>query len=117
MQNNDTKNTKIPSKQVRQILYNIKPLTLNEDYLKKISGNYKTEKGDLKKVLFENGKLYIPFSEDDKFELEPVSNTLFKIIGFEPEVKYEFIFENDKVKKYIVTQPEQGVRKEAVKIE
>lgn len=117
LQNNDTKNTKIPSKQVRQILYNIKPLTLNEDYLKKISGNYKTEKGDIKKVLFENGKLYIPFSEDDKFELEPVSNTLFKIIGFEPEVKYEFIFENDKVKKYIVTQPEQGVRKEAVKIE
>lgn len=117
LQNNDTKNTKIPSKQVRQILYNIKPLTLNEDYLKKISGNYKTEKGDIKKVLFENGKLYIPFSEDDKFELEAVSKTLFKIIGFEPEVKYEFIFENDKVKKYIVTQPEQGIRKEAVKIE
>jgi CubicO group peptidase (beta-lactamase class C family) len=117
LQNNDTKNTKIPSKQVRQILYNIKPLTLNEDYLKKISGNYKTEKGDIKKVLFENGKLYIPFSEDDKFELEAISKTLFKIIGFEPEVKYEFIFENDKVKKYIVTQPEQGVRKEAVKIE
>lgn len=117
LQNNDTKNTKIPYKQVRQILYNIKPLTLNEDYLKKISGNYKTEKGDIKKVLFENGKLYIPFSEDDKFELEAVSKTLFKIIGFEPEVKYEFIFENDKVKKYIVTQPEQGIRKEAVKIE
>ena len=117
LQNNDNRNTKIPSKLIRNILYNIKPVTLNDDYLKKISGDYKTEQGNIKKVLYENGKLYIPLFAEEKFELEPITKTLFTVIGFSPEVRYEFIFENDKVKKYIVTQPEQGVRAEAVKIE
>ncbi|MGX7668761.1 serine hydrolase domain-containing protein [Flavobacterium pedocola] len=117
LQNNDNDRTKIPTKQIREILYNIKPLTFTEDYLKKISGNYKTEKGDTKRILHENGKLFIPMSEEDKFELEPISKTQFKVIGFNPEVRYEFVFENEKVKKYIVTQPEQGIRKEAIKID
>ncbi|WP_158728674.1 MULTISPECIES: serine hydrolase [unclassified Flavobacterium] len=117
LQNNDTKNTKIPSKQIRDILYDIKPLIFSEQYLKMISGDYKTEKGTIKKILHENGKLYIPMSEEEKFELEPINKTLFRIIGFSPEVRYEFIFENEKVTKYIVTQPEQGVKNEAMKIE
>ncbi|MBC7524704.1 MAG: beta-lactamase family protein [Flavobacterium sp.] len=117
LQNNDNRNTKIPSKLIRNILYNIKPVTFSDDYLKKISGDYKTEQGNIKKVLYENGKLYIPMFAEEKFELEPITKTLFTVIGFSPEVRYEFVFENDKVKKYIVTQPEQGVRKEAVKIE
>ena len=102
---------------IRNILYNIKPVTFSDDYLQKISGDYKTEQGNIKKVLFENGKLYIPMFAEEKFELEPITKTLFTVIGFSPEVRYEFVFENDKVKKYIVTQPEQGVKKEAIKIE
>jgi CubicO group peptidase (beta-lactamase class C family) len=117
LQNNDNKKTIIPIKQIREILYNIKPLTFSEEYLKKISGEYKTQKGDIKKIVYENGKLYIPMSEEEKFELEPISKTIFKVIGFNPEVKYEFIIENEKVKKYIVTQSEQGVKKEAIKTE
>jgi CubicO group peptidase (beta-lactamase class C family) len=117
LQNNDNKNTKIPSKQIRDILYNIKPLTFNEEYLKLISGDYKTEKGTIKKILYENGKLYIPMSEEDKLELEPINGKLFRVIGFIPEVRYEFVFENEKVIKYIVTQPEQGIKREAIKTE
>lgn len=117
LQNNDNKNTKIPSKQIRDILYNIKPLTFNEEYLKLISGDYKTEKGTIKKILYENGKLYIPMSEEDKLELEPINGKLFRVIGFSPEVRYEFVFENEKVIKYIVTQPEQGIKREAIKTE
>jgi hypothetical protein len=55
-------------------------------------------------------------NEEVKLELEPISNTVFKIIGFSPEVKYEFIIENEEVKKCIITQPEQGVKGEAIKI-
>lgn len=117
LQNNDNRNTKIPSKLVRNIIYNIKPVTFSDDYLKKISGDYKTEQGNIKKILYENGKLFIPMSAEDKFELEPITKTLFTVIGFSPEVRYEFVFENDKVKKYIVTQPEQGIKKEAIKTE
>ena len=117
LQNNDNSNTKIPSKLVRIIIYNIKPVTFSDDYLKKISGDYKTEQGNIKKILYENGKLFIPMSAEDKFELEPITKTLFTVIGFSPEVRYEFVFENDKVKKYIVTQPEQGIKKEAIKTE
>ena len=117
LQNNDNRNTKIPSKLIRNILYNIKPVTFSVDYLHKISGDYQTEQGNIKKVLFVNGKLYIPMSAEDKFELEPITKTLFTVIGFSPEVRYEFVFENEKVIKYIVTQPEQGVKREAVKIE
>ena len=115
LQNNDNKSTKIPTKIIRDILYEIKPLTFNREYLESISGEYKTEKGTIKKIFFEEGKLLIPFSEEDKFELEPIDKTHFKVIGFSPEVKYEFIIENGIVKKYIVTQPEQGVRQEAIK--
>ncbi len=117
LQNNDNDNIKNPIKSIRALLYGIKPLTINPDYLKKLSGNYKTEKGKLKKIIFENGKLYIPMNEEVKLELEPISKTVYKVIGFNPEVKYEFIIENDVVKKYIVTQIEQGVKGEALKID
>jgi CubicO group peptidase (beta-lactamase class C family) len=116
LQNNDNEKTKNPIKRIRDILYNIKPLILNSDYLKKLSGNYKTDKDKIKKVIFENGKLYVPMNEEVKLELEPISKTVFKIIGFSPEVKYEFIIENEEVKKCIITQPEQGVKGEAIKI-
>lgn len=116
LQNNENKNTKIPMKEIRNILYEIKPLVLNKEYLQSLSGEYKTESGTVKKILYENGKLLIPFIEEDKFELEPINQTLFKVVGFQPEVQYEFIVENGIVKKYIVTQPEQNVRGEAVKI-
>jgi len=36
-------------------------------------------------------------------------------MGYYPDVFYEFILENNVVKKYIMTQPETGVVKELIK--
>lgn len=116
LQNNDNEKIKTPIKQIREILYDIEPLKLTPAYLASLSGEYKTENGEKKKILFENGKLFVPMNEEVKLELEPINKTTFKVIGFHPEVRYEFIVENDTIKKYIVTQPEQGIKREAIKV-
>ena len=48
------------------------------------------------------------------FELKPISKTKFVVSGFQPEGQYEFIIDHGKAIKYINTQPEMGVRQEAV---
>lgn len=116
LQNNDNKNVKNPLKLIRDILYDVKPINLSVAYLKNISGIYKTENGDQKSIVYENGKLYTPMNKVIKLELEPINKTIFRVIGFSPEVRYEFILENEKIIKYIMTQPEQGIKKEAIKL-
>ena len=76
-----------------------------------------TDTGKTKEIVYENGKIYVPLSPEEKYELIPVSQTKFIIDGFRPEVSYEFSFDSSgKVVKYRVQQPEQGLDYEAKKI-
>ncbi|WP_296148388.1 serine hydrolase [uncultured Flavobacterium sp.] len=115
LQNAMSKTTRIPNKQVKNILFG----TLYEADPKKIepmAGLYKNEKGEDKELLFEQNKLYVKMDQEHKLELIPISENKFIADGFQPEVFYEFIADNNKITKYIVTQPQKALRKEAVKI-
>lgn len=115
LQNTSTEKTEIPHREVKNILFG----TLYKADPKKterMAGTYKTEKGKEKELLFEKGKLYIKMEPDAKLELIPISENKFLVDGFQPEVFYEFVADNNKIAKYIVTQPQLSVRAEAVKI-
>lgn len=116
LQNYDTEATIIPIKEVNKILYDVKEIRLTEKEINAIAGEYQTTEGKIKKIITENNKLYIPMNETVKLELEPITKTTFVVIGFNPEVIYEFIIKDSKVEKYIVTQEAQGIKKEAIKI-
>ena len=120
LQNNDTPQTRIQYKNIRKILYDLpvyKSITLGSADLKPFEGVYLTESGKENKILLENDKLYVEMGSDAyKMELQPVSKSRFVVIGFDPEVTYEFTFgANGTVEKYRVQQPEQGVDKTAKK--
>lgn len=119
LQNNSTEKTAIPVKNIRKIIYNQpieQKVVLDVATLKLYAGKYLTDAGKEKEVLFDDGRLYIPYG-DNKMFLVPVSKTKFIMEGFSPEVTYEFIVAADgSVLKYRVRQPEQGVDKEATRI-
>jgi CubicO group peptidase (beta-lactamase class C family) len=121
LQNNDTPQIRIPYKNIRKILYNLpvyQNITLDNAALKSFEGVYLTEGGKENKVLLEKDKLYVEMGSDAyKMELQPVGKTRFVVIGFDPEVTYEFTLgANGIAEKYRVQQPEQGVDKRAKKI-
>ena len=115
LMNNDNENSKNPSKAINKILFNIKDVKLTAQEINAIIGDYKTEKGTIKKIISENNKLYLPVNESVKLELEPITKTKFKLIGFSPDVFYEFIIKDGKVEKYIMNQPELNNTKTAIK--
>lgn len=119
LQNNDNENIFYPIKQIREILYAIKPtkiISLENSEKEIFAGSYKTDKNDFRNIDVENGKLFIVIDPNDKMELKPISKTKFIVEGFSPDVYYEFIIENGKVEKYIMTQPELKNTKEALKV-
>lgn len=117
--NHANDNTTLPQREVRDILYDIAPLqfiTLEPEKLQKYAGKYSSSDGTERNILFEDDKLQIPMGDDGfKLELKPLSQNKFYVQGFEPDVFYEFIIENDKVVKYINSQPEFGTINEAVR--
>ncbi|WP_417351419.1 serine hydrolase domain-containing protein [Flavobacterium alkalisoli] len=120
LQNNALSTTEMPTKKIRLILYG-KPLEqkikIDNSILQQCEGKYLTDTGKTKEIVYESGKIYVPVSPEEKYELIPVSQTKFIIDGFQPEVSYEFTFDNTgKVIKYRVQQPEQGLDYEAKKI-
>lgn len=115
LQNAMNQNTKIPQAEIRNILF--EPIyKADKKKMEEIVGIYKTEKGNERELLFEKGKLYTKLNTEQKLELIPISENKFLADGYQPEVFYEFVAENNKISKYIVTQPELSVRSEAVKI-
>jgi CubicO group peptidase (beta-lactamase class C family) len=120
LQNNNNENTYMPEQEIREILYNIKPLifiNLEKTEIEKFVGNFVTEKKQIQKLTLENGKLLVEFENyPNKMELKPIGKTKFKLIGSEPPIFYDFIIENGEVIKYIGTQPELGVKKESLKV-
>ena len=102
---------------IRKIVYNEPVVKLNNEYLKTLSGQYKTTSGNVKNIIFENGKLYVPMNETVKLELIPRTKTIFKVADFDPEVNYEFVIENEAVKKLKTYQLNLEKSSEAVKID
>lgn len=111
-------NTYIPVTDLRRILYNIEPIKYIEvanEEKEKFAGDYKNSVGKIVKLVYEDGTLYRTTDGGEKFELKAISTTKFQMMGIEPDVFYEFISKDNKVEKYIMTQPETKVVRESIR--
>ncbi len=108
----------IPIADLRRMLYNIEPMKFIElanEEKEKFAGDYKTSKGKIAKLIYENGTLYRMTDDGEKYELKAISKTKFQILKYSPDVFYEFIIKDNKVEKLIMTQPEMKVVRESIK--
>jgi len=112
LQNNETKITediRLIGVNVHKILYGQpieKPLIISEEKLKRYSGTYTYDNGKESKIYYEFGRLWT----NSEFQLKPITDTKFIVIGFRPEVTYEFILsKNNEVEKVRIQQPGQEV--------
>lgn len=116
----NNESTYIPIKILRQLLYNIEPvkfIELKSEEKEILVGEYQNLKtGKIVKMVLENGKIYKQSEDGSKSELKPISKTKFQLAEAEPDVFYEFIIKNNKVEKYIMTQPEEKVERELIRI-
>ena len=112
--------TYIPIKELRQLLYNIEPIKYieltNEEKQLFVGGYQNIKTGTIVKFVFENGNLYRLYDDGSKLLLKAVSKTKFQLTENEPDVFYEFTIKDGKVIRYLLTQPEMKVKKEAVKV-
>lgn len=90
LQNMETEKTLVPISRVRDIIYD-KLKNVSLEILKEYRGEYLTKDGKTKRILMENGKLYIPMNPSVKLELLPTSENKFIVDGFSPTVSYEFL--------------------------
>ncbi len=112
--NIENKITTSPAKDARKILYDqpIEQLfTLPEQTLKKYIGNYiGDEKED--EITYEFGRLWA----NGQFELKPVSDSTFIVIGFRPQVTYEFITsKNGSIESLRIQQKETGLDRTTIR--
>ena len=63
----------------------------------------------------ENGTIYRMMDDGVKFELKPITKTKFQMMNYSPDVFYEFIINNNKVEKFIMTQPEMKIVRESIR--
>ncbi len=118
LENNDNENITNPIKQIRTILYDLKPepqLNLSLEELKQLAGDYKTNKGTIKSFFIKDAKLYITINEQVKLQLKAITKTTFKVVGFTPEVIIEFFMKDGVAYKNIATQEGREVEAERVK--
>jgi CubicO group peptidase (beta-lactamase class C family) len=111
-------NTYIPITDLRKMLYNIEPIKfieLKAEETEKFAGEYKNSKGKIVKLIYENGALYRTTDNGEKFELKAISTTKFQMMKYSPDIFYEFIIKDNKVEKYIMTQPELKVVRELIR--
>ncbi len=116
LQNNDNENIWYPTKQIRQIIYGISPtkyVTLNSNLLNKFSGEYEYKNGTIQKITVKDTSLSV-LVYGDEMELKPISQNKFHLIGFSPDVFFEFYQSNNEI---ILkqTQPELKIDIEAKK--
>jgi CubicO group peptidase (beta-lactamase class C family) len=113
-------NTYIPVTDLRKMLYNIEPVNfveLKTEEKERFAGDYKNSKGKIVKLIYENGTLYRVTDDGEKFELKAISKTKFQMMKVEPDVFYEFTIKDNKVEKYIMTQPEEKVVRELIRLQ
>lgn len=118
LQNNEIKSTEniiYISQTIRKILNNQpieKPFSLPEETLKKYAGTYIYNDGKKANIYYELGKLWTNID----YQMKPISPTKFVVIGFRPEVTYEFILdENKEVAKVRIQQPQHNIDNIATK--
>ena len=118
--NYTNEDTYIPVADLRRMLYNIEPIKfieLKNEEKEKFAGEYKNSKGKIVKLICENGTLYRTTDDEEKYELKAISSTKFQMMKYSPDIFYEFIIKDNKVEKYIMTQPEMKVVRELIRIQ
>lgn len=107
--NVENKITTSPAKFARKILYNQpieKPFALPEEVLKNYVGIYVRDKEE-KEITFEFGRLW---ANNGQNELKPISETKFVVIGYRPQVTFEFATNDEGLaKSYRVQQQENDI--------
>jgi CubicO group peptidase (beta-lactamase class C family) len=116
LQNYDNENIWFPIKQTREIMYDMKPITYitnTMENLKTFTGNFAYQNGTVHEVFLKDNKLLV-LLYGDEMELKPILQNKFHLIGFSPDVFFEFIIENNEV---ILrqTQPELRIDIKAIK--
>lgn len=108
--NIENKITTSPAKFARKILYDQPieiPFALTEEVLKKYVGTYIWD-GRESEITFEFGRLW----DDGQYELRPISETKFVVIGYRPQVTFEFATNDEGLaKSYRVQQKENDIDK------
>lgn len=117
--NHINEDTYIPQSDLRKLIFGfdlIHYIDLSGEEKKKYAGSYRNQEG--KKVILEleNDTLFRKYDSGEKMELRPLSGTKFQMIGFSPEVYYDFIVKDNEVEKYIMTQPEHKVERVLMRI-
>ena len=111
LMNIENKITTSPAGNARKILYDQpmeKPFALPEEILKNYVGTYIGENQRETEITFEFGRLW----DSGQYELKPISETKFVVIGFRPEVSFTFNLNDDgSVKSYRVQQKENDLDK------
>ncbi|AQW93295.1 serine hydrolase [Elizabethkingia anophelis] len=115
LQNNDSEAASSPVKQLRNILYDIKPIKVDLATLQKYTGKYTKKNSKTFEVFFENNKLYVPLNPQVKLELEAISTNKFKVRDFSPDVFYEFKILDDGSIKCNMSQPAHNMNEEGIK--
>ncbi len=115
LQNNDSEAASSPVKQLRNILYDIKPIKVDLTTLQKYAGKYTKKNSKTFEVFFENNKLYVPLNPQVKLELEAISTNKFKVRDFSPDVFYEFKILDDGSIKCNMSQPAHNMNEEGIK--
>ena len=118
--NYTNEDTYIPVADLRRMLYNIEPIKfieLKNEEKEKFAGEYKNSKGKIVKLICENGTLYRTTDDGEKYELKAISSTKFQMMKYSPDIFYEFIIKDNKVEKYIMTQPEMKVVRELIRLQ
>lgn len=103
------KNGFFPISDLRKMLYDIQPLKfieLKAEEIKILAGEYKSSDGKIRKLTYENGILSRIYDDGRVFELKALSKNKFYMVGSKPDIFYEFVFKDNKVEKFIITQPE-----------
>ncbi|HRE74582.1 MAG TPA: serine hydrolase domain-containing protein [Flavobacteriales bacterium] len=110
--------TNLPVAELRRALYNIEPhkfIALTNEETELYAGNYMNSSGRVIKLICENGVLFRPTDNGEKFELKAISSTKFVIMNYYPEIFYEFILKGNKVEKLLMTQPELKFSRELIR--
>lgn len=120
LQNISNANTVSPKKYAINLLYNKElqiPLRLSPEVLKIYTGTYLTNNKSESSIVFESNKLWIVMGDGYKLPFNPITERKFSVIGFSPEVTFEFFLnEQGVVTKFRCQQIEQNVDYEGVKV-
>lgn len=116
LQNMSTNKSYLPTFLLRKYLYENETVNVSADYLNSLAGSYENSTGRIKEIVYEDEKLYVQVNPSFKLEILPRTKAIFKVAGFDPEVNFEFLFENGEVVGYNFYQLNRGITDTAAKI-